>query len=1103
MSYLELRDISKIYGEGAAEVHALQRVDLSVDAGSLVAVMGASGSGKSTLLTIAGSLEDPTSGEVYVGGRALSSLSRNGKAQLRRQSIGYVFQDYNLLAGLSAVENVSLPLELDGVAARKAQSAALESLEDFGLKDRASHYPDQLSGGERQRVAIARAVVGGPAAAPGRRALRRARLHQRRGGHAPDPGGLPPRHGRRRGDPRRPARLVGRPRDLPPRRPDRRPDAPGREPGSGTRRPPEPMSVGVLERPATGSAPEPTTGGVPARRAMIRWAWRLFKREWRQQLLILLLVIVAVAAVVVGAAVAVNTPPPANAGFGTADDMATFASSNAKQAHLDLQSADAQIAALEHRFGTVQVIENETFHVPGSTQTYQLRSQDPHGPYGGPMLQLLSGHYPDRAGPDRPHPGAGVRAQPAGGRHLVPGRQDRRRHRAEPPEPARRVRAGSPGAGDAPDPGDVLFDAPGVNPGRIGANVYTPAQNGNSNPINPDTIVLALATVGMLLIALVSVGGFTVLAQRRLRALGMLESMGATDRNVRLVLRANGVIVGAVGALVGFALGLVAWLAYRPHNEQSAHHLIPMFALPWTVIVVAMVLAVVATFLAAGHPARAITRVPVVSALAGRPAPPRQIHRSFVPGVIALVIGFFMFSASGAAGSSGVIWLIPGFVALVAGIILMAPFFLALLARVGRRAPIAIRLALRDLSRYRARSGSALSAISVGVLIAVVICAVAVARYSNVYDYVGPNLASNELAVWSPNGQNGNNPDPSAPTLQDIESQEASVHSIASAVGATDVVELDNPAPSVGLQNPSASGRQWDGQIFVATPALLRAYGINPSSIPSDVDVLSSRPGLSGSGVQLTYGGGGGKGGGQLVGPGSGGGGGPGPGNTNTCSPGGCIAHPVVQEESRLPTGTDAPNTVITESALRRLHLASQSSLDGWIIQANSPITSAQITNAQALAATNNLSIESKNDAPTSHEIVNWATVFAIALGSRHPGHEHRPHPQRDGERVAHADGHRRQLPHPAHPDGGHRRRPGLPGRAARDGGRLRRAGRVVPLERPGRWPVGHHRSHPLEQPVPHRDRHARRRHDRRLGVGGTGPDGDLHPPDGVARPMQ
>jgi putative ABC transport system ATP-binding protein len=128
MSYLELRDISKVYGEGAAEVHALRRIDLSVEAGSLVAIMGASGSGKSTLLTIAGSLEDPSSGEVYIDGRSLSSLSRNGKAQLRRQSIGYVFQDYNLLAGLSAVENVSLPLELDGVAARRRRPSRLSTI---------------------------------------------------------------------------------------------------------------------------------------------------------------------------------------------------------------------------------------------------------------------------------------------------------------------------------------------------------------------------------------------------------------------------------------------------------------------------------------------------------------------------------------------------------------------------------------------------------------------------------------------------------------------------------------------------------------------------------------------------------------------------------------------------------------------------------------------------------------------------------------------------------------------------------------------------------------------------------------------------------------
>jgi len=159
-SLLALRRVSKSYGQGAAEVHALCEVDLTVDAGTMVAVMGPSGSGKSTLLTIAGSLEEPDSGEVLVAGDALAGMSQNAKARLRRRTVGYVFQDFNLLPGLTAVENVSLPLELDGVPARKARTAGLRALEGLGLAGRAAQYPDQLSGGERQRVAIARAVAG-------------------------------------------------------------------------------------------------------------------------------------------------------------------------------------------------------------------------------------------------------------------------------------------------------------------------------------------------------------------------------------------------------------------------------------------------------------------------------------------------------------------------------------------------------------------------------------------------------------------------------------------------------------------------------------------------------------------------------------------------------------------------------------------------------------------------------------------------------------------------------------------------------------------------------------------------------------------------------
>jgi putative ABC transport system ATP-binding protein len=160
MSILELRNVSRVYGQGAAEVHALDDVSLCVDAGSMVAVMGPSGSGKSTLLTIAGSLEEPSSGEVYIDGVSLKTMSRNAKAQLRRRMIGFVFQDFNLLPGLTAAENVALPLELDGMSARRARAQGLKTLDNLGLGQRAGNFPDELSGGERQRVAIARAVVG-------------------------------------------------------------------------------------------------------------------------------------------------------------------------------------------------------------------------------------------------------------------------------------------------------------------------------------------------------------------------------------------------------------------------------------------------------------------------------------------------------------------------------------------------------------------------------------------------------------------------------------------------------------------------------------------------------------------------------------------------------------------------------------------------------------------------------------------------------------------------------------------------------------------------------------------------------------------------------
>jgi putative ABC transport system ATP-binding protein len=158
---LRLDGVSMHYGQGATSVVALAGIDLTVERGELVAIMGASGSGKSTLLTIAGGLTRPTGGEVVVEGRWLSELDARQLATLRRRTLGFVFQDFNLVPALTAIENVSLPLELDGWKLRKARRAARDALNMVELAERANHFPDDLSGGQQQRVAIARAVVGG------------------------------------------------------------------------------------------------------------------------------------------------------------------------------------------------------------------------------------------------------------------------------------------------------------------------------------------------------------------------------------------------------------------------------------------------------------------------------------------------------------------------------------------------------------------------------------------------------------------------------------------------------------------------------------------------------------------------------------------------------------------------------------------------------------------------------------------------------------------------------------------------------------------------------------------------------------------------------
>jgi putative ABC transport system permease protein len=488
----------------------------------------------------------------------------------------------------------------------------------------------------------------------------------------------------------------------------------------------------------------------------------------------------------------------------------------------------------------------------------------------------------------------------------------------------------------------------------------------------------------MLLIALVGVGGFTVLAQRRLRAIGMLAAQGATPRHIRLVVRANGAATGIVGAIAGAALGFLAWLAYRPQAENSAHHVMGVFQLPWTVIGISMALAIIATYFAASRPARMIAKVPVVAALAGRPPAPKKTRHLAVPiGLCFLVGAFLLLGAAGATVGGGgqsnqTLELAVGFIALTVAIVLLAPALLSVVATAGKWSPVAVRLALRDLARYRARSGPALAAISLSTLIAVIICVASAARFANALDYAGPNLSSNQLIVYEPGNSNGRSAVPdNNPSAAQIAAAPKVAKDIAAALGTSSLIALETSNASL---DHAANGRSWSGQIYVATPQLLNAFGITQSQINPDADILTMRPGLSTmSLMQLTYGDQ--QGGGQVInGPGNGGGPGPNSASQWPCPAGSCIANPPIQEISQLPSGTSAPNTVVTEHAITTLHLQKSVQTSGWLIQVPNGLTATQVTDAQRIAAAAGMGVETRNSIPSLAQIIDAATLFGIVL---------------------------------------------------------------------------------------------------------------------------
>jgi putative ABC transport system permease protein len=712
-------------------------------------------------------------------------------------------------------------------------------------------------------------------------------------------------------------------------------------------------------------------GGVPARRAVIRWAWRLFRRQWRQQLLVLGLLTVAVAATIWGIGVATNTPPPATATFGTATAAISLPGTDPHLA--------AEIAQIGRNYGPIDVIENQVLST-GSTQSVELRAQNPAGRFGRPLLALDSGHYP--AGPGQvalTSQVASLYDVKAGGTWHADGRSWLVTGIVENPADLNDEFAlVAPGKVTTPTQVTILVNAPqgaGQNQDQVtagppppvfaglpaDANVSLAGQSGHTGIISPATIVLVVAVLGLVFIGLVSVAGFTVMAQRRLRALGMLAALGATERNVRLVMTANGAAVGLTATVVGVAAGFGAWFAYVPSLEADTAHRIDPLNLPWWAIVAGMALAVVTSVLAARRPARAMARVPVLAALSGRPAAPKGVRRSALPGVALVIAGVVCLLFSGGwGGSSGsdALLVLGGLVGISAGIFLLAPACVTVLtAGAGPRVPVAVRIALRDLVRQRARSGAAVAAVSFAVFLAMLIGIVASVRFSNVLDYTGQNLTSDQLIMYTQDQGPNAGPGGGGLTPGQTAALQAKVDSFAASLHAQYVLPLDTV--NATLQQQGRQNNNFSGTLYVATPALLADFGIRPSQVDPGADIVSMRPGLgSVPDMQLIYG--------DLGNP--------------QATPS-AADNPKIQQLAALPSGTSAPNTVITPHAIQRYKL--QTSLDGWFIQAPQPLTSAQISSARQIAANAGVTVETKSGELGLNQISDGATVLGlvIALG--------------------------------------------------------------------------------------------------------------------------
>lgn len=705
---------------------------------------------------------------------------------------------------------------------------------------------------------------------------------------------------------------------------------------------------------------------MTGRRAVIRWAARMFRREWRSQLLVLALLTVAVAAAIGSIVIVHNTAPANNSQFGAANTLLTFDSSNP-------QKLDTGLAAVRRRFGTIDVVAHRTLAVPGSVQRIDFRAQDPAGSYSRALLALRSGSYPTRPNEVAVTDGvAGLLGLRVGSTLALDG------HRwtvvgivENPRKLSDEFALVAPSSGVAPDFVTVLVKTTVESVKRLGAGPRTvPALTsmeieGNDHPGAQTLAIFSVTTVFLFLASLVAAAGFAVVAQRRLRQLGMLAAIGATEKQVRLVLLANGAVVGAIAAVAGTAVGLGAWVVFAPTLESAIDHRVDRLSLPWWLIATTGLLAVLGATAAAWWPGRAAARLPVVLALSGRPPKPRPARHSAIAALALIAVGAALLALS---DRHRPVLIVSGIAATILGALLLGPLAIRIFSRLAGRVSIAPRLALRDLARFQARSGAALAAVTLALGIAASVVLVASAEAAKKAAQP-PTLSDNQIRVYLSSEQQAREFTP-VDALTRLPHLAASVRRLAAGLHDGVVLPLQRvtqpgvPPMAVGDRRflpPLDLTRRFErmyrpvAQLYVATPAVLRYLGIDPTTIDPRTDFLVDRS-FRTNGVVI-------------------------PSMKRRREFAVTNVQRIELGEHRFGSGADTTQRavgLITPNGLRRHGWRQMPA--GWLVESKRFLTSAQIATARQVAADAGLTIEVKESADSNAKIMGIATAAGATL---------------------------------------------------------------------------------------------------------------------------